>query len=276
MQSKIDTFCKGQKQMARNSLKSVCRLIEQAQDKMSTEQSFLADLKKSVEMSAAKSSRKPSQMYKPSSLKCIRNMYYQIIGADVDETLPSYCSVGICNSGTDIHIRVQQAVEAMKDCGIKCEYIDVAEYVKSHNLTHLEVVSKSGMETKLYYKDLNMSFLCDGIIFYKNHYYILEVKTEASFKWNKRTDVDVAHYAQGTAYSIAFGLPEVLFLYVNRDILDMKAFMFVPTDEMKQELIGKITECDNYVAQKQLPPIPEDVDRKTCEYCAYRKMCKGE
>ena len=259
--------------MARNSLKSICRLIDQANDKLPPAQSFLTDLKKSIEMTADEDRRKPSQTYKPSSMKCIRNMYYQRAGATPDEELSSYCSVGICNSGSDIHIRIQTAVENMKKHGIDCEYIDVADYVKSRNLDYLEIVSKSGMETKLFHKTLNMSFMCDGIIRYNHHYYILEIKTEASFKWSTRTDTDPAHYNQGTAYSVAFQLPEVMFLYINRDILDMKAYLFVPTNEMKENLVGTIEECEGYVNRMICPPKPEDLPRNVCTYCGYKTQC---
>lgn len=262
--------------MARNSLKSVCRLIEQAKGNLSPEQSFLADLKKSIEIEADKGSRKPSQSYKPSSMNCIRGMYYQMIGAEPEKGDTTYCLVGICNAGTDIHVRVQTAVEHMKDSGMDCEYIDVAEFVKSRHLDYLDIVSKSGMETKLYHKELHMSFLCDGIIRYKGHYYILELKTEMSAKWNRRESVDPSHYAQGTAYSIAFNIPEVLFVYINRDVLDMKSYMFVPTDDMKQELVGKIEECDGYVSRMICPPKPEDVSKKACSYCGYRKQCSKD
>ena len=262
--------------MARNSLKSICRLIDQANDKLPPAQSFLTDLKKSIEMSADQDRRKPSQTYKPSSMKCIRNMYYQRAGATPDEELSSYCSVGICNSGSDIHIRIQTAVEDMKKHGIDCEYIDVADFVKSRNLDYLEIVSKSGMETKLFHKTLNMSFMCDGIIRYNNHYYILEIKTEASFKWSTRTDTDPAHYNQGTAYSVAFQLPEVMFLYINRDILDMKAYLFVPTNEMKENLVGTIEDCEGYVNRMICPPKPDDLPRNVCQYCGYKTQCRKD
>ena len=262
--------------MARNSLKSICRLIDQANDKLPPAQSFLTDLKKSIEMSADEDRRKPSQTYKPSSMKCIRNMYYQRAGVEPDVELSSYCSVGICNSGSDIHIRIQTAVENMKKHGIDCEYIDVADYVKSRNLDYLEIVSKSGMETKLFHKTLNMSFMCDGIIRYNHHYYILEIKTEASFKWSTRTDTDPAHYNQGTAYSVAFQLPEVMFLYINRDILDMKAYLFVPTNEMKENLVGTIEDCEGYVNRMICPPKPEDLPRNVCQYCGYKTQCRKD
>ena len=260
--------------MARTSLNNVIRLINEVTHELPAEQSFLADLKRSIEITDAKGIKTPTRPYKPSSMGCIRSMYYQLTGTEPDKTPSSYMMVGICNSGTDIHVRVQKAIEDMKNNGIECEYIDVAEFVKSRNLTDLEIISKNGMETKLFHKKLNMRFMCDGIIKYKNHYYILELKTEASFKFNDRKDVDPKHYNQGTAYSIAFGLDEVLFVYISRDVLDMKAYMLTVTDEMKQNLIGKITECDGYVERHIAPPIPDTVPKRTCSYCSYKETCR--
>lgn len=262
--------------MARNSLKNVCRLIEAAKAVLPPEQDFLNDLKRSIEMTADKDTRLPSKTYKPSGMNCIRASYYQLVGAECDLPNSNYTMVGICNSGTDIHVRIQTAVEQMKDNGMDCEYIDVAEFVRSRGLDYLNIVSKDGMETKLYHKKLNMSFMCDGIIKYKNHYYILELKTENSYKFMNRKDVDPSHYQQGTAYSIAFNIPQVLFVYVNRDVLDMKAFMFVPTDEMRQNLVGYIEECDGYVSRKIAPPKPKDVSKKACSYCVYKNQCRKD
>lgn len=262
--------------MARNALKNISRLLDSVNKEMPVNEAFLFDLKKSIEKTADNETRKPSQTYKPSSMKCIRNMYYQVSGATADTEHSSYCTVGICNSGTDTHIRIQSYIENMKDFGVDCEYIDVADFVTQRGLTDIEIKEKSGMETKLYHKKYNMSFMCDGIIKYKNHYYILEIKTEASFKWQKRINVDESHYNQGTAYSIAFNLPEIIFLYINRDVMDIKAYLFIPTDEMKQDLIGLITECDNYVSEHRVPPKPEDVPKRICDYCNYKNLCKGE
>lgn len=267
--------------MARNSLKNVCRLIQAAQETVPIEQSFLTDLKRSIEISDKKNSRAPSQTYKPSSMNCIRNMYYQVTGAPQDDGESTYTLVGICNSGTDIHARTQQAVLDMAENGMDCEYINVADYVRSRGLDYLEIrqepnPEQGDYETKLYHKDLNMSFLCDGIIKYQNHYYILELKTENSYKFMSRQGVDPKHYNQGTAYSIAFGIDEVIFVYINRDVLDMKSFMFKPTDTQKQELVGRITECDDYVKQGITPPKPDDVLKKVCEYCSYKELCRGE
>lgn len=262
--------------MSRKSLERLHILLEDMREETPVEELFLRDLKKSIELTNSAEGRLPSKTYKPSSMQCIRNMYYQVTGTPQDEGVTPYTLVGICNSGSDIHERTQKYVTAMKDHGIDCEYIDVGDYVRSRNLDRIEVVSKQGMETKLYHKAYNMSFLCDGIIRYRGKYYILELKTESSFKWQRREGVDPKHYAQGTAYSVAFGLDQVIFVYINRDILDMKAFMFEPTEDMRREFLSRILTCDSYVQKKELPPKPEKISKAVCQYCSYRERCKKE
>ena len=260
-----------------NKIKNLARLLDSVNEKLSPEVDFLGDLKRSIELTEKKNTRKPSQTYKPSSMKCIRSMYYQVTGVEPEDTDSNYCIIGICNSGTDIHVRIQKAVADMKNNGIDCEYVDVSQFVKDRELTdEIDIVSQQGMETKLYHKNLNISFLCDGIIRYKGHYYILELKTENSYKFGMRKDVDPNHYAQGTAYSYILKLPEVIFVYINRDNLDMKSFMFKPTDEMKQDMVSKIVDCDGYKERNEVPPKPENLSKGFCSYCSYRKLCDSD
>lgn len=258
--------------MARSGLSKLARLIENT--KVEVNEEFLHDLKKSMEIQCAKDTRMPSKTYKPSSMKCIRNMYFQVTGAQIDDEPQSYCMIGICNAGSDIHIRVQQYIESMKANGFDCEYIDVADYIRSREITDIEVVDKCGMETKLYHKKLNVSFMCDGIIRYNGQYYILEIKSEMGMKWNARTGVDPTHYMQGTAYSELLGIHSVMFLYVSRDVLDMKAYLFTPTQEMRGEFIKKIADCNEYAKMQVAPPKPENIDKRVCNYCGYKTVCK--
>ena len=262
--------------MSRNSLKNVSRLIEVAKATLPPEQDFLNDLERSIEMTVDKNQSLPSKTYKPSGMNCIRQSYYQLLGLSPDESSASYALIGICNSGTDIHERIQKAVATMWSNNMDCEYIDVKKYVTSRELDNLEIVSQNGMETKLYHKKLNISFMCDGIIKYKGHYYILELKTESSFKFANRKDVDISHHNQAIAYALAFGIDQVLFVYINRDVLDMKAFMFNVTGDMKQNLVGYIEECDGYVSRQITPPKPENVSKKACSYCIYKTQCRKD
>lgn len=261
------------------ALLNVLNLVDAAKEELPVEEQFLRDLKASIERQDELNSRKPSKSYKPSSLHCIRNMYFQVTGAEPEGDRATSELVGICESGSDRHERIQNAVAAMKDTGIDCEYVNVGEYVTTQQLAgklfDLEVVSQQGNETKLFNKALNISFLCDGVIKYKGNYYILEIKTEVSSKFWDRKDVNPDHILQGTAYSVNLDINKVLFLYECRDNCSKKAFMLNVTDKMKQDLVGKITECDGYVSRLIPPPKPEDVSRKACAYCGYSNLCKG-
>jgi len=262
--------------MARKGLRNISRLIDMAKEELPVEEAFLDQLIRCIEMEDASNKRIPSQTYKPSSMKCIRNMYYQRIGQEPDNIPADYNLIGICNSGTDTHLRIQTAISLMKKHGFNCEYVDVGKYVKSRNLEDIEVVSQSGMETKLFNKKYCISFLCDGVITYNKHYYIVEIKTESSFKWNNRTAPADEHLNQITSYSLSLGIPQVIFIYINRDNLAMKTYLYEPTDEMKNNLIGLIENCESYVSKNKVPPKPSDVDRKICQYCSYKSSCRKE
>lgn len=260
--------------MPRSSLKNVMRLIDVANNELPIEQQFLNDLTNSIEKNVEMNSGKPSQTYKPSSMNCSRAMVYQVLGAEPDQARASYQFEGICESGTDRHIRIQQAIENMKKVlNVDCEYINVADFVKQRNIPDLEIKGQNGMETKLYNKRYNMSFMCDGIIKYKSKYFVFEFKTETADKFYRRIDVDPSHYNQSTAYSINFGLDNVLFLYENRNTCDLKAYIRNVSDNDKQELVGLLTYCDGYAKKLKAPPRPQDVTKKTCAYCIYKNQC---
>lgn len=253
---------------------NIHRLIEAAQEKAPVAQSFLTDLKIAIEKYDQLNSRKPSKSYKPSSMSCIRIMYFQIIGEEKDPGRSSYQLIGMGNSGSSRHDQLQEVISNMTLFNMDCEYINVADFVKERKLDYLEIVKQQGHETKLYNKDLNISFLCDGIIKYKGKYYVLEIKTESTYKFGPRVDVAFEHHIQGTAYSMNLGLDSVIFLYENRDCCDLKTYEFVVSEQMKLDVIAKIELCDTYVSKLIPPPFPIDISKKTCSYCNYRHACK--
>ena len=91
--------------MARTSAKNIFKLIDMANDELPIEQQFINDLKASIEKS--QECKKPSQTYKPSGMNCVRAMTYQVLGVEPDNNKSSYQLIGICESGTDMHIRIQ-------------------------------------------------------------------------------------------------------------------------------------------------------------------------
>ena len=219
--------------------------------------------------------RKSSNCYKPSSMNCIRNMYFQRIGAQKDNSKASAERSRIGESGTAAHEYIQKHIMMMKKNGMDCEYIDVESFIKMRGLDYLVVLGKSGIETKLFDTRYNLRFMCDGIIRYKGRYYILEIKTEVSSKSMGRDGVDPEHQTQASAYSLSLGLDEVIFLYESRDFCTWKCYLFKVTKELREELVVKrIQDCDKYVGELKVPPMPIDAGKKLCRYCDYASLCK--
>lgn len=262
--------------MARSSLKSLLSLVGEAENASPIAESFLNQLTQSIERTANKNAYLPSTHYKPSSMNCMRNMYYQMVRTPLDENFKEMALVGIGESGTDRHERIQKAIMDMKANGFDCEYIDVAEYIQEQGITDIVVKGKRGVETQLFNVHWNISFLCDGIIKFKGKYYIFEFKTESTLKWAKRNSVDPAHYKQATAYALCLGIDEVMFVYENRDVCTKKAYVFKVTPEMKEDLICLIDSCDEYLDLGVVPPKPMNITTKTCQYCAYRSKCRRD
>jgi CRISPR/Cas system-associated exonuclease Cas4 (RecB family) len=197
-----------------------------------------------------------------------------MIGADLDkESEKSGDFYGICESGEDRHIRIQRSIKKMRKFGIDCDFIEVEDYVNENNL-NLVVVSKKECETKLFDKDKNLTFLCDGIIKYKGKYYILEIKTEISYKWMQRDCLDNYHKYQAYAYSMEFGIDNVLFIYENRDLCTKKSFILNVSDENRKFILDRLSKCDEYVSQHITPPKDEEITKKVCQYCDYKTICK--
>lgn len=240
-------------------------------------QRFLYDLQSSIEKTDMESKTgKPTKAYKPSSMNCVRMMFYYMTGENLIEQSMGYELIGICESGTDRHERIQQAVIDMKANGYDCEYLNVADYIEQNNIEGLQVLERTGYETKLFHKELNLRFMCDGIIKYRGKYYILEIKTESSFKWTSRDCVDKAHHTQACTYSHTLGIPDVMFVYENRDNCSKKCYVFTPTkQQIKTLVLDKIKDCETHIKENRVPPIPTDITAKTCRYCDYRTICRG-
>ena len=267
--------------MARSPvLANILNLVDAAVEELPVEKQFLNDLVASIELTDEKEKRMPSRSYKPSSLHCIRNMYYQVMGAEMKGERATSELIGICESGTDRHERIQNAVAEMSNNNIDCEYVDVQKYIEDKHangqLLDLSVIERQGNEVKLYNSTFNMRFLCDGIIRYKGRYYILEIKTETANKFWDRMDVNPDHILQGTAYALNFDINKVIFLYESRDTCSKKTFMLNVTDKMKQDLAGKILECEDYVKILKVPPKPANLSKKACAYCSYSELCRRD
>lgn len=241
---------------------------------LTVEQKFVKQLELTIQQLEDEGKGQRSTNYKPSALTCPRQMFYYRNGVKADSLPSDYTAVGIAESGTDRHARLQAAISKMKECGYDCEYIDVEKFIAQFKPAGTRVVGKRGAETKCFNDIYDMSFMCDGIVRIGGNYYILEIKTESCFKFSSRFGVDEKHYAQGICYSLLFGLNNVIFLYENRDTCAKKAFMFTVTDKMRDEIKKRIEYVEECRKENKLPT--KTSNQRVCQYCPYALKCKME
>lgn len=233
---------------------------------------FLKDLIRTSELQGKKSI--PSGHYKPSSMNCLRSMYYQARKFSLDDVGDDHIRIALGESGTDRHLRLQKIISKMQDFGFNCKWLDVSKYVEQHPELHLKVTGKDEFETLCYSSKYNLSFKCDGLISYQGQLYILEIKTESLHKWIGRKAPSEDHLNQIKCYSLCLGIPDIMFIYENRDNCVKKSYVFHVEENMKTEIVERINECNGYVQRCISPPKVEN--KRYCTYCDYKKRCKED
>lgn len=242
---------------------------------------FVVDLMSAIERSDAIGKRKPSKWYKPSSLHCMRDMYFTRCGADLDTDHTEYNALGMADTGTRRHEAIQAVLLQMRNLGYDWEYLDVAKYVydkqKEGKCLSLTVGAAEGAETHLYDNTLNLSFRCDGIIrkISTNEYYLFEFKNQTSFKYATKENghIDEEHHNQVICYCTALDLDKAFVVYENRDICTLECpEIFEVTQEMKNKLVSYIMECEGYVERLIAPP--KTTNPKDCRWCKHKTICK--
>jgi hypothetical protein len=255
--------------MADNHVKDLFNRIGKESKPPETE--FLQDLSYTIQKIEAENRYKPSRYLSPSSMKCIRGMFFKRMGTPIDETAVSPTLTGITQIGSFRHEVLQEYVTKMPNC----VFVDIREYVKQYELP-LKIVRQDGAETLLLNEGKGIQFKCDGVIRYKNEIYILEIKTESSNKFWQRKGVDSAHYTQAAVYSMLLQIDKVLFVYESRDTTDRKAYIHTPPAHMKTGVVSMIESLEKYEKAYMIPEKPSDLEisKKDCEYCNYRNLCR--
>lgn len=252
-------------------LNKLSKLVATAR-KNSVAEDFISELNFCIEQEN-KRDYTPSASFKPSGISgCKRSLYYELTGVRPDVEAASPELTGICESGSDRHETIQEYVMIMNEYGIECEWLDVGKFVKDNNIPYVQVLSNKGNETKLFSEKYNMRFLCDGLIKYKGEYYILEIKTESTNKFNRHDEPWPEHILQATCYSMVLQVKKVLFVYENRDVCTKKGFTVNVNDKMIENVENIINTVNDYMEKDLVPP--RECDK--CKYCKYKGACNRD
>lgn len=254
-------------------------LINNNKPQLPANKKFLSDVMSCIERMEQEGRRTGSNYYKPSSLHCMRNMYFTRTRAPQDPEVVEYNSTGMADTGTDRHERIQNVLLNMQKMGYDWKYLDVAEYVKQKQkfgkCKSLIVKGTQGAETHLIDTALNLSFRCDGIIrrISTNEDYLFEMKNVVSFKYNQVENEPLEqHMNQIICYCTVLDLDKAFVLYENRDICTLECPYVEITQDMKNWLCNYIAECEGYVERMIAPPKTDNM--KNCKYCPYKGICR--
>lgn len=240
---------------------------------------FLDDIQCAISKDNKINRRKSSMFYKPSSLVCNRQMYYQRTGSEADERYEDYKGIGMADTGTRRHVAIQEVLEKMVDLGYPWEYLNVADYVeKKHSegkILDTQVSGARGHETHLIHDKLHVSCMCDGILrnTETNEHYLFEFKNQISFKASKHANnIDSSHEEQIVAYSTLLDLDKVIMLYENRDTCELYCpNVFYVTTGAKKAFENKLLEVERYVEQSIIPRANKGCSM--CKWCNYKTLC---
>lgn len=260
--------------MSYNPYKDIIKLINSQAKAKSIEERFLADVNKVIQLNKSKQEYVPSKTLKPSSLgACMRMQWFMLTGVEPDAgKLDPPELIGITESGSDRHKRIQQVIMMAKDFGVNIQWLDPVEEVKKANAMGINTVVKyiDGYEVLCYNSDYELNFKCDGIIIYDSKKMILEIKTEDTNKFAKRNTIEPIHQYQAVAYSLALGIPNIMFLYEDRNYCFKKAYFYTVSDEMRNEVKKRIKQVLEYRDKNIVPP----KEKNKCRYCNYKQACK--
>lgn len=254
---------------SRAAIKALSDMIDEKKGELPVEKVFAAELDRFIETSQAE--YKPSTSYNPSGMGCVRALYFKRKGYPQQQERRSASLIGITESGKNRHETLQSyIIEMAKDKNSDLQWVDVEEYIKSRGLDYLEVLHKTPYETKLCDTRFDIHFLCDGIIKYKDKYYILEIKTETSSKFRKHDEAQEAHKLQAWCYSMSLQIRDVMFLYECRDYCTRKPTILHVSELDWDEIADTIKFVEESLKTETVPMMPEGV---SCKYCSYTGIC---
>ncbi len=213
----------------------------------------------------------PSRTFAPSQIKCKRASWFRLRGADpepesrVDRTLHFTTILG-----NACHQYLQQTLSNT----LGDNWVDVSEYLQQHPLESSWECTKSGCETLVQLNDPPVKFAVDGIIYWKNKYWLIEFKTSEYSSFEKLGAPKPQHLEQVKCYSTLLGIPNVLMVYIDRLYGDLKCFEVTVSDHDSQNIREMFTEVLDCVANNIAPSKP--TDRRYCSpsYCRYYNKCK--
>jgi len=213
---------------------------------------------------------KPSRLLSPSSFRCDRRCWFKVRGVEPDIVInPDPVNQFKADIGTICHEIVQRnLVESLK-----VDWIDPEDYFKEFPPPWKYKLERNLFECRVEVEDPPFRFSCDGIIRWKDKFFLLEIKTIEYSAFENMSDPRGDHIDQVQCYATLLNLSDVLFLYIDRTFGNTKCYEVAVSDKDKQNILDKVNRI-LLMKEQNLAPSRLPKGDSECDYCYYKSKCK--
>lgn len=218
--------------------------------------------------------------FRPSSYyKCPRQVYYFLTGQKGKLGGKSARLQRIFAVGTQLHELFQDGMIMEYN---KCEDfpIRILPAEELPRFEHIEVIRQHGasdMEVKFldrtWTNEFPVSAMVDGWVEFENTPMLLEFKTINTKDFEFLNQPLVDHRKQGAIYALCTGVMTVMFVYMNKNNQEWKAFDVTYTEEQLQWVKDTLSTIEGHVLRGDPPAIGE---AKDCRFCPYKAICSED
>lgn len=214
----------------------------------------------------------PSRTFAPSQIRCKRVSWFRLRGVTPEqESMVDRALRFTAQVGTACHQTIQEILSSHLDTA----WVDVEDYIKSHNFNYEYSCKKNGYETSIEItKPVPIKFAPDGIIFWKDKYWLIEIKTSEHSSFEKLSEPKPQHMDQIKCYATLLGINDVLFIYQDRMYGGLKCYEVTITSADMQGIWAMFNEVQDCVAKNIAPEKPDTTKYCNPSYCRYYNKCK--
>lgn len=238
---------------------------------------FLDLYQDTIDQDISKPSQGPKhRTFAPSQMRCDRISWFRLRGTQPDKvTNPDRGLEFTANIGTACHEIIQDRLSRR----LKDDWIEVQSWIDSNPELFSDYeyeIKKEGFESKInLIKPFPVRFACDGIVRFHGKIYLLEIKTAEFSSLMDLIEPKPKHMDQVKCYSTLLKIPDVLFLYQDRQHGELKCFE-VHFSLYDQECVRSNMQRIMDLAEANIAPEGLPVGDPDCSpsMCDYYKVCK--
>lgn len=216
------------------------------------------------------------QTFAPSQMRCDRVSWFRLRGTHPDvQKKPDRTINFTAQVGTACHESIQSTLQdALGD-----DWRSVQSWVDANPDLFKDYdwdIEQKGYESMISMrKPYPVRFACDGIVYFEGKIRLLEIKTSEYSSWQDLMAPKPKHLDQIKTYSMLLRIPDVIFLYQDRQYGEVKCFEVSVLEyewtDLQQRMTRVMELAEANIAPEGLPVGDPDC---TPSMCPYRETCK--